>query len=343
MNKPLNHMNAQETKHNPAWTEFFLQEEDLIAKRLNKKKEGILRITHIGSTSVPGIMAKPTIDILLEIPDATDCTQLITEIENLGYHYIPKPENPAPHMMFVKGYTPEGFRGQSYHLHVRYRGDWDEPYFRDYLSAHPHIAKEYEYLKISLAEEYHNDRDGYTAAKTGFITRITEYARVASMPVIKTQRLIIRPLTCKELEAYAKSLKEAESPDSAAMAEAICNDLLPCLSDHRNHPLFYTMWIMTLQNTQTQAGALCFHGAPDINGEVEIGYGTEQEFKNKGLMTEAIAAMIEWMRTCPAIKTVVANTTSDNAASVRVLEKNGFTVTSPTPQGSVQYTFCVIR
>ncbi|MDD4033570.1 MAG: GrpB family protein, partial [Bacteroidales bacterium] len=127
------------TKHNPAWSELFLQEKDLIAGRLVQKKkcaENTLRIRHIGSTSIPGIMAKPTIDILLEITDATNCDHLIREIKNLGYHYIPKPENPPPHMMFVKGYTPEGFRGQSYHLHVRYRGDWDEPYFRNYLSAH---------------------------------------------------------------------------------------------------------------------------------------------------------------------------------------------------------------
>ena len=336
MNKPLNRMNPQElgslfpiflTKHNPAWSELFLQEKDLIAGRLVQEKkcaEDTLRIRHIGSTSIPGIMAKPTIDILLEITDATNCDHLIREIKNLGYHYIPKPENPPPHMMFVKGYTPEGFRGQSYHLHVRYRGDWDEPYFRNYLSAHPLIAKEYEDLKISLAKKFRYDRDGYTAAKAGFISRVNECARIAAMPVIETKRLNIRPLTCKELEAYAKDLMGADSPDDVAMAEAICNDLLPCLSDHRNHPLFYTMWIMTLQNTPTQAGALCFHGAPDTKGVVEIGYGTEQEFRNKGLMTEAVAAMIEWMRTCPAIKTVVANTTPDNPASVRVLEKNGF-------------------
>ena len=49
-------------------------------------------------------------------------------------------ENSAPHIMFAKGYTPEGFAGQAFHVHVRYKGDWDEIYFRDYLLRHYDVA-----------------------------------------------------------------------------------------------------------------------------------------------------------------------------------------------------------
>ena len=80
-------------------------------------------------------------------------------------------------MMFVKGYTSKGFRGQVFHLHVRYRGDWDEPYFCEYLREHPAEAVEYGRLKQELALRFRNDRDGYTDAKTKFIRRITALAR----------------------------------------------------------------------------------------------------------------------------------------------------------------------
>ena len=80
-------------------------------------------------------------------------------------------------IMYLKGYTPQGFSGQCAHIHVRYYGDWDELYFRDYLCAHPDIAEEYGMLKLALKEEYTYDRDGYTEAKSEFVNRYTQLAR----------------------------------------------------------------------------------------------------------------------------------------------------------------------
>ncbi|MFH0760852.1 MAG: GrpB family protein [Bacteroidota bacterium] len=157
------------------WPKLFHQEEFIIRKALGETN--ISRIEHIGSTAVPHLKAKPTIDILLEVPGDTDKDFIIKKLAKLDYHYICRPENPAPHMMLVKGYTIEGFQGQTYHVHVRFPGDWDELYFRDYLKAHPDIAKEYGNLKVQLSEEYRNDRDGYTDKKTDFIKRITGIAR----------------------------------------------------------------------------------------------------------------------------------------------------------------------
>jgi GrpB-like predicted nucleotidyltransferase (UPF0157 family) len=82
-------------------------------------------------------------------------------------------------MMFVKGYTPEGFKGQCYHIHMAlqsHTGLWDRLYFRDYLIANPAVAKEYEALKLKLALKYRNDREDYTEGKSEFIRRITEIA-----------------------------------------------------------------------------------------------------------------------------------------------------------------------
>lgn len=139
--------------------------------------DNIARISHYGSTAIPGLPAKPTIDVLLEIKDDTDSEKLISAMQGAGYIYSPQPDNPAPHMMFMKGYTPEGFKGQAYHVHVRYSGDWDELYFRDYLISHPDAADEYGKLKLELKSRFEFDRDAYTNAKTDFIKKVTRLAR----------------------------------------------------------------------------------------------------------------------------------------------------------------------
>ncbi len=135
------------------------------------------RIDHIGSTAVPGIRSKPTIDILVQIDPAADTAALIDAMKRSGYEYTERPDNPPPHLMFMKGYTPEGYRGQAVHVHLRYPGDWDEVYFRDYLRSHPDTALEYEALKRALAERFPNDREAYTDGKTEFVRRVSEEAR----------------------------------------------------------------------------------------------------------------------------------------------------------------------
>ena len=80
-------------------------------------------------------------------------------------------------LVFNKGYTPQGFADKVFHLHLRYLGDWDELYFRDYLIAHPEIAEKYGGLKKKLVKEYKHNRDGYTEAKTEFIKKYTAEAR----------------------------------------------------------------------------------------------------------------------------------------------------------------------
>lgn len=163
------------SEYNPEWPDIFEKEKSILLTAINS--ETIINIEHIGSTAVAGLAAKPTIDILLEITDETDTKNLIKIIKELDYNYIYRPENPAPHIMFVKGYAEEGFKGQAFHIHVRFKGDWDEKYFRDYLREHPETVFEYASLKYELAEKYKNNREAYTEAKTDFIQKINEIAR----------------------------------------------------------------------------------------------------------------------------------------------------------------------
>ncbi len=157
------------------WPRLYEREKNKIRKALGK--QNIIRIEHIGSTAIPRLKAKPTIDILLEVPGFMDRDGMVKKLKKLNYHDIPKPENPPPHVMFAKGYTIHGFKGQAYHIHVRYRGDWDEFYFRDYLRAHPDTAQKYGDLKVRLSKTYTNDREAYTNNKNSFIKRITRIAR----------------------------------------------------------------------------------------------------------------------------------------------------------------------
>ena len=184
MSTPLQEMTNEElwvlfpiilSEHRAEWTKFYEQEKDSIISALGTKN--ISRINHIGSTSVPGLIAKPTIDILLEIPTDADIPSLTAALISAGYICNMQPNNPAPHLMFMKGYTPQGFRGQAVHLHVRFPGDWDELYFRDYLRSHPETAKSYGKLKQNLQLRYEHDRDAYTEAKTDFIHEATRLAR----------------------------------------------------------------------------------------------------------------------------------------------------------------------
>jgi len=184
MTKSLNELTSEElgrlfpillSKYDPFWRIRYAEEKELLEKAIGL--ENIVRINHYGSTSVPGLMAKPTIDILLEIKENVNKEEFIACLLETGYLYSPQPNNPPPHMMFMKGYTPHGFVGQAYHLHVRYKGDWNELYFRDYLRIHPEVAAEYELLKNRLKEQFEFDRDGYTEAKSDFIKRVTEKAR----------------------------------------------------------------------------------------------------------------------------------------------------------------------
>lgn len=119
----------------------------------------------------------PTVDILLEITDDCETGTVKKAIASAGWTCMFEQKEPQLKLIFNKGYTPQGFADQVYHLHLRRSGNWNELYFRDYLSLHSDTAREYEALKLRLKEKYKHNRDAYTEHKSGFIQKYTKIAR----------------------------------------------------------------------------------------------------------------------------------------------------------------------
>lgn len=158
------------TEHQSCWENWYAEEENFLKKQIPQ----VERISHIGSTTISSIWAKPIIDILMEMPKTCDLSVIKDLIVNSGYICMNQSDE---RISFNKGYTENGFDEKVFHLHLRYAGDNSELYFRDYLIRHPDIANEYERLKLKLWKEYEHNRDGYTNAKSEFVKKYTERAK----------------------------------------------------------------------------------------------------------------------------------------------------------------------
>jgi GrpB-like predicted nucleotidyltransferase (UPF0157 family) len=166
-------------EYDPAWPAVFAAE----AARLRPffPPGCILRLEHIGSTAVPGLAAKPTVDILVGVDDLELVRrEVVPRMEAAGYDYFWRPtsgDDVGPFYPWFIGRDAAGRRVS--HVHVvtpGQEGQWERVAFRDHLRRHPETAAEYAALKRELAARLGDDREGYTDAKTEFILRVTRIA-----------------------------------------------------------------------------------------------------------------------------------------------------------------------
>jgi GrpB-like predicted nucleotidyltransferase (UPF0157 family) len=158
--------------YDPRWPELFVRERALLQAAVGK---WVLDIQHVGSTALPGMTAKPILDIGIAVADWERAKVCIAPIEGLGYQYRGENGIPRRHY-FVKG-TAEC---RTHHIHMVEMAseDWQTlVLFRDYLAAHPQAAEEYRHLKLSLAEAPEVDRQAYQDGKAAFILRTIQRAR----------------------------------------------------------------------------------------------------------------------------------------------------------------------
>ena len=158
--------------HRASWATQYEREEVRLLPILSHLH--LARISHVGSTAVGSICAKPIVDILVELEKDADTSAAETALIGAGYCAMSREPK---RISFNRGYTEEGFADQVFHLHLRFLGDNDELYFRDFLLERTDVALLYEKLKIGLKKKYTHNRDAYTDGKTEFIRRYTEEAK----------------------------------------------------------------------------------------------------------------------------------------------------------------------
>ena len=120
------------------------------------------------------------------------------------------------------------------------------------------------------------------------------------------------------------NLNETFRVISPALKEAFEQTILPNVADTTKDYLYSTLFTVILKDANKIVGDLCIIGEPISNGAIEIGYGTCDEFRAQGFMTEAVGGMIAWAKLQPKIFSNIASTKKENIASYRILLKNNF-------------------
>ena len=161
-------------EYNLEWPKLFAKEKRLLLQTFGDR---IIAIEHIGSTSIPGLIAKPIIDINIAVESLGDILDFITKLQELDYEYIPE-RRFSDRQFFPKG-PPEK---RTHHLNlVEITSDtgWkNQLLFRDYLREHEDVRNAYAKLKKELAEKYSDNREEYTERKSPFVIAVIEKAKL---------------------------------------------------------------------------------------------------------------------------------------------------------------------
>ena len=159
--------------YDPDWPILYEKEKQQILEAVGDR---ILVIEHVGSTAVPGLGAKPIIDIMVGVHNKTNADECLFPLQKIGYTDVtPEPDNSE--WFYCLGKAPHSV---GYHLHLMkfQSGHWNRHLvFRDYLRNHSDMAEKYFRLKKRLSKKYGINRVGYTDAKTAFIEKIVLLAR----------------------------------------------------------------------------------------------------------------------------------------------------------------------
>lgn len=176
--------NIQVVAYDPRWPEAFAAEAERIRAALGELG---LRIEHNGSTAVPGLAAKPVIDIQVSVAELEPIDRYRQPLQSIGYTHHPHPDD-----AFCPFFHRPREWPHSHHVHVVRAGDAEERRtlaFRDYLREHPDTARAYADLKVRLARQFSAtafaSRQAYADAKTDFIERVIAAALEQGYPRVR--------------------------------------------------------------------------------------------------------------------------------------------------------------
>lgn len=162
-------------RHDPEWARAYAEEDGRIRDAL---KDLALDVQHCGSTAVPGIRAKPILDVVVGVERLALGRECIRPLRGIGYDYLGAEIVPDGHF-FGKGLP------RTHHLHLVewHTSSWrDKLLFRDRLLADRDVAGRYEAMKVALARRFPDDRASYTKAKAAFIAGVVAGASVPDDP-----------------------------------------------------------------------------------------------------------------------------------------------------------------
>ena len=158
--------------YNPEWQKLFQSEKLALQKVLGDK---FMAAEHVGSTAIPGIKAKPILDLMLAIQDLNDWEWLKEPLAELGYEFRRDFRSEQGHILFVKG--PEENRTHYLKITELNSDFWTEHIlFRDYLINNPQYRVEYQNLKEKLFDAHSGNREPYTKGKEEFVRKILKLA-----------------------------------------------------------------------------------------------------------------------------------------------------------------------
>jgi GrpB-like predicted nucleotidyltransferase (UPF0157 family) len=173
------HERVEIVPYDPAWPALFAEE--VVRLRALLPAALIGRIEHFGSTAVPGLAAKPIVDMLLEVRSMEGVVQHIAPIlKREGYEFFWRDvERGLPGIAYAWFIRRDAAGRRTHHIHCLEPGssEWERLLFRDYLRTHAEAARAYGELKQRIAAEYPDDRVAYAQAKTDFVAEAMRAAR----------------------------------------------------------------------------------------------------------------------------------------------------------------------
>ncbi len=328
--------------HRPKWVVMFEDEAAQLRAILGPQ---IVAVHHVGSTSVPGLKAKPIIDLLPEVVDTKQVDLYNEPMRRLGYDVMG--EYGLPRRRYFR---KEVGGKRIVHVHAWSSGDIEierHLAFRDYLIAHPAQAKAYSNLKDGLVARFAGDKELYMSGKDAFCKE-TERLALVWQRGIKTHEIAgegglrLVPLSAAQLQFCLARPDQLEAElglpiSRQVLAPAVVQHALRVkkqrlISAPENEFAWHTYWLMDITSEPFGAGLIGFKGAPDNNGEVEIGYGIDPAWRNQGYTTKATRMLIDWALGQDSCLAVTAWSDKDNVASARVLQKVGMVVGRETEE-----------
>lgn len=150
--------------------------------------------------------------------------------------------------------------------------------------------------------------------------------------MVTTERMNIYPISIEKL-------KEIVQQEKNEILKIAYQEMLNGCLDYPENFIWYTLWFMELKDSENEiVGTLSFKGIDD-KGIVEIGYGINEGYENKGYMTEAVTAMAKWASLQPNVNKIESEAEESNIASIRVLEKSNFVSNGKVGQEGIRFVW----